>query len=60
MPTTRTSPAEDPKPELSKAAILANIGYCQAQQDYHLTLVKQFEEKELEYVQALVDLNRSR
>ena len=46
----------DPKPTLSRAALLANISYCQAQQDLHLALVKEFEEKELEYVKILSSL----
>jgi len=46
----------DPKPNLSRDALLANIGYCQAKQEHHLSLVKQFEKKEQEYVKMLADL----
>jgi hypothetical protein len=46
----------DPKPTLSRSALLANITYCQAQQDLHLNLVKEFEQKELEYVKMLAGL----
>ena len=60
MSTTRTSTVKDPKPQLGRAAIMANISYCQAQQDLHLNLVRDFEKKELEYVEKIVCLNRGR
>jgi hypothetical protein len=46
----------DPKPTLSREALIANIGYCNAKQEHYLALVKQFEEKEQEYVKILADL----
>ena len=48
----------DPKPTLSREALLANIAYCQAKQDQHLTLLKQFELKEQEYVLLLTELRK--
>jgi hypothetical protein len=46
----------DPKPDLSRTALLANIDYCQAKQEQYLKLLKQFEQKEQEYVKMLADL----
>ena len=50
----------DPKPNLSRAAILSNIEYCHAQQEHHLSMVKQFEKKEQEYVKMLAGLTANR
>ena len=50
----------DPKPNLSRAAIMSNIDYCHAQQEHHLALVKQFEQKEQEYVKMLASLTANR
>jgi len=47
----------DPKPDLSRAALEANIEYCQAKQQQHLALVKKFELKEQEFFQLLAKLN---
>ena len=46
----------DPKPKLSREALLANIAYCQANQDHHLTLLKQFELKQQEFSRLLAEL----
>jgi hypothetical protein len=46
----------DPKPTLSRAALLANIDYCHAKQLHYLALIKQFEKKEQEYVKMLAGL----
>jgi hypothetical protein len=46
----------DPKPDLSRAAIMSNIDYCHAMQEHYLALVKQFEQKEQEYVKMLARL----
>jgi hypothetical protein len=47
---------QDPKPNLSREAIMANISYCKAKQDHHMFLVKQFKQKEQEYAKMLYDL----
>lgn len=49
----------DPKPQLGREALIANIGYCNALQEHYLALVKQFEEKEQEYVEMLLRLNHN-
>ena len=46
----------DPKPDLSRDALIANISYCKAKQDHHMFLVKQFKKKEQEYAKMLHDL----
>ncbi len=46
----------DPKPQLGREALIANIGYCNALQEQYLALIKQFEEKEQEYVKMLSGL----
>lgn len=46
----------DPKPDLSRAAIMSNIEYCHAKQEHHLALAKLFEQKEQEYVKMLAGL----
>ncbi len=46
----------DPKPQLGREALIANIGYCNALQEHYLALIKQSEEKENEYVKMLSDL----
>jgi hypothetical protein len=46
----------DPKPNLSRAAILSNIEYCQAKKDYHLTLANEFIKKAQDYIVMLAEL----